>query len=202
MALIESQTEYLNETFKKIRLDSSRIDQTFFSECVFSKCSFRETVFRKCRFNNCVFQECDLSLINVEESSFRDTKFRKSKVVGVNWALASWPHFVFQSPLNFYECEIVYSTFIGLSLQKISFKGCVAKNVDFSEADLTDANFQNAILTKSQFRNTNLTRVNFEGARDYTIDVTKNTVTKARFSLPEAYSLLHNLDGIVLVESW
>ena len=50
-----------------------------------------------------------------------------------------------------------------------------------------------------QFRQCNLTRANFEEATGYAIDVKLNEVSKARFSLPEAVSLLRSLD-IVLVE--
>jgi uncharacterized protein YjbI with pentapeptide repeats len=133
-------------------------------------------------------------LLRVEQSTFRNTTFKDSKVIGVDWTMASWSKFISFSPVNFYECVIDFSTFIGLSLVKISFKECGVKDVDFSGADLTEADFSKAVLSKSQFRNTNLTQANFEDATDYTIDVTVNMVSKAKFSLPEAISLLRGLE--------
>lgn len=41
---------------------------------------------------------------------------------------------------------------------------------------------------------------NFIGARNYAIDPTQNTLKKAKFSLPEAMSLLRSLD-IELIDS-
>jgi uncharacterized protein YjbI with pentapeptide repeats len=138
-------------------------------------------------------------MIRLEDTSFSETRFVGSKAVGVNWALAAWPGYTVESPIRFEDCVLNYSTFIGLTLHKIGFTGCTASDVDFSEADLTEADFANAVLTKSRFRQTNLTRANFVGATEYSIDITANTVTKARFSFPEAMALLYSVD-ICLVE--
>jgi uncharacterized protein YjbI with pentapeptide repeats len=197
----ESQDEYENQSFAGITLEAHQIRAKTFYHCTFAHCRFRETEFRKCQFSDCTFQECDLSLVTVEGSSFRNTEFKKSKLIGVNWSVASWSKFVLQSPLTFYECVIDYSTFIGLALHNISFKGCMAREVEFAEADLSGADFSHAVLTRSRFRNTNLTGANFKDAADYTIDVTLNKVSKATFSLPEAIALLRSLD-IKLEESF
>jgi uncharacterized protein YjbI with pentapeptide repeats len=92
-----------------------------------------------------------------------------------------------------------FSAFIGLKLRKLVLTKCSAKEVEFSEADLTSADLRGTDLTKSRFQQTNLMRANFEGATNYSIDLATNKITKARFSLPEALSLLYGLD-IVLVE--
>jgi uncharacterized protein YjbI with pentapeptide repeats len=194
-----SQVEYSSESFKKVRLEAARLQYKEFYDCVFSNCSFRESVFKECKFNDCTFEDCDLSLARFEGSSFGDTHFIRSKVIGVNWTLAAWSQFVSDSPISFTECAVDFSAFIGLRLRKIVFNKCSAKEVEFSETDLTGANFSGTDLAKSRFSRTNLTRANFEGATNYMIDLATNKVTKARFSLPEALSLLYGLD-IVLVE--
>lgn len=195
----EGQVEYTNENFKKLRFEASRVSKKEFYECVFSKCSLRETTFKDCKFIDCTFEDSDLSLINVQGSTFTDTKFERSKVIGVNWTIAAWSKLVSESPISFHECVVDFSAFIGLSLRKIVFEKCVAQEVEFSEADLSDANFSGTDLTRSRFRKTNLTRANFESATNYSIDLSANKITKARFSLPEALSLLVGFD-IVLVE--
>ena len=198
MSRFDDQTEFVNEHFKAIVYQGEEISNEFL-DCTFTDCSLREVLFKNCRFHDCVFSHCDLSLANFEGSSFQNTRFEKSKVIGVNWTLASWPKFLLKSPIHFYECVLDYSTFIGLSLQGIRIVGCRAKDVDFSEADLAETEFSNTDLSESRFRQTNLTSANFEEATGYTIDVNQNDVSKARFSLPEAVSLLRQLD-IVLVE--
>ena len=104
------------------------------------------------------------------------------------------------SPINFAKCQLDYGTFIGLNLSKIKFEGCSLKHIEFSEANLSDANFKETLLTESRFNNTNLNGANFEGAKEYKIDITKNLVKKTRFALPEAYSLLHHIEDLVLTE--
>lgn len=195
----ETETEFSDRTFGEIALQAEEIEGKSFYACTFSYCSLAETQFRHCRFSDCHFSDCDLSLINVEGSSFRETTFERSTVMGVNWTLASWPDFVRRAPIGFQECTLDYATFIGLTLEEIRFQQCHARDVDFTEADLAHADFRGTALPQSRFNQTDLTEANFEGATDYRIDVTCNTVTGARFSFPEAISLLYSLD-IVLVE--
>jgi hypothetical protein len=47
------------------------------------------------------------------------------------------------------------------------------------------------------FLHTNLSGANFVGAKGYAIDLTANKAKKAKFSYPEAMSLLSALDVIV-----
>jgi fluoroquinolone resistance protein len=194
-----AQTEYGGSSFKRVKLEASQVSGKEFDECVFTNCSFRETIFKACKFSDCTFQECNLSLVRFEECSFNDTKFERSTVSGVDWTIATWSRFQAESPICFYECEVDFSAFIGLALRKIVFQKCSAQEVEFSDADLSGANFSGTNLARSRFRGTNLTRANFESATHYAIDVSNNKITKARFSLPEALSLLYGLD-IVLVE--
>ena len=84
----------------------------------------------------------------------------------------------------------IYSVF----LQKTAIKNCIAQNVDFTEADLSHACCIGSDFSGTRFENSNLTGADFRGARNYTIPVLKNQIAKARFSLPEALSLLSSLD--------
>jgi len=195
----QADAEYANASFTKVQLEATKVVGKEFYECVFSHCSLRECTFQSCKFNDCLFQDCDLSLVRFEGSSFSDTRFERCKVVGVNWTIAAWSKFQSESPISFTDCVIDFSAFIGLTLRKIVLKKCHAHEVAFSEADLTSANFSGTDLTKSRFQHTNLTKANFEGATNYSIDLMTSKVTKAKFALPEALSLLYGLD-IVLVE--
>jgi fluoroquinolone resistance protein len=194
-----AQSEYSGDSFKRVKLEAAQVSGKEFDECVFSNCSFRETIFNGCKFSDCTFQECNLSLVRFEGCSFSDTQFERSTVSGVDWTIATWSRFQAESPIRFTECEVDFSAFIGLTLRKIVFEKCSAQEVEFSDADLSNANFSGTNLARSRFRGTNLTRANFESATNYSIDLTTNKITKARFSLPEALSLLYGLD-IVLVE--
>ncbi len=74
-------------------------------------------------------------------------------------------------------------------------------DVDFRETDLAQANFKGTDLADSLFVATDLTEADLSQARNYRIDPSQNIVKKAKFSLPEAMSLLYGLD-IVLVENY
>lgn len=197
-ALISSERRYTDQVFKGLHLDGIQIISSEFLDCVFRDCSFAESVFRKCRFVNSAFQGCDLSLARVPESIYSATRFERSKIIGVNWAQAAWPISSLGVPLSFTKSAISHCTFIGLSLKGIQVVDCVAVNVDFREADLSKANFAGSDLSESLFVNTNLSAADLSRARNYLIDPGQNVLKGARFSMPEAMSLLYNMDIILI----
>lgn len=196
---IKEHSEYEGEAFKDLNYSGKPIKGVTFVGCTFTQCVFREAAFSVCKFNQCTFEACDLSMMKVKGCSFVETKFEGSKVMGVNWMEAAWDTTGFLRALSFEDCTINFSTFFGLHLKEIVIKGCNALEVDFSETDMTKADCRNTDFARSRFKQTNLTEADFVEARNYSIDARINTLKKTRFSLPEAESLLHSLD-IILVE--
>lgn len=196
--MICTGTNYSDRVFKEIRLRQARLVSNEFHDCIFDHCLFVETTFRNCRFVNCVFMHCDLSLIQVPNCSFTATRFENSKVMGVNWTRANWPATKLSDPILFSKCAISHSTFIGLNLRCIQIRDCVAVNVDFRETDLSQADFAGTNLSDSLFLTTDLTAADLSSAYNYQIDARQNTIKKAKFSLPEAMSLLYSLDIVLL----
>ena len=194
-----TQTHYTDQLFKETRLEQAHLVSSEFYDCTFIRCSFVESVFRNCRFVNCTFQQSDLSLVQVPNSAFAATRFEDSKIIGVDWTHADWSATRLRDPIGFFRCTISHSTFIGLSLRGIQIRDCTATDVDFREVDLFQADFAGTDLSESLFCNTNLTEADLSRARNYRIDPGQNVLTQAKFSLPEAMSLLYSLD-IVLTE--
>ncbi|MEN8126330.1 MAG: pentapeptide repeat-containing protein [Planctomycetota bacterium] len=186
--------EYIEQAFEKVEYSNKKILAKEFVECSFVQCDFSESVFQNCKFMECEFQQCNLSLLKLIGSSFANTRFEDSKVIGVNWTEISWPKIKLSYPIKFVKCDISLSTFIGLDLREIVIKECRACDVDFREADLTKAELACTDFSKSQFFETNLTSADFSYARNYSIDIYQNKITKAKFSLPEALSLLDAVD--------
>jgi uncharacterized protein YjbI with pentapeptide repeats len=195
---IRSEAVYSDSQFKDLRLESNHIVSAEFHDCTFVDCSFVESVFQNCRFAGCLFRGCDLTLANVEGSAFSSVRFERCSAVGVNWTQAAWPAVLLGKPLSFSECALKHATFIGLRLQGLTVRDCAAVDVDFREADLSRADFSGTDLSKSLFGDTDLTGADLSQARNYDIDPGRNTLKQTKFSLPEAMSLLHSLD-IVLV---
>ena len=198
-SVIESHVHYADGVFKEVQVEHLELVSSEFHDCMCFHSSFVESTFRHCRFGNCVFRECDLSLIKLPESRFTSSGFENSKIMGVSSTEVHWPKTGLANPVSFSECAISYSTFMGLSLHSIHIRDCVATDVDFREADLFRADFGGSDLSQSIFGNTKLSQADLTRARNYRIDPGQSILKQARFSLPEAMSLLHSMD-IVLVD--
>lgn len=195
---IESSGSYTEKSFEGLESGGVEFGRAEFRDCSFVKCRFPETTFDTCTFDGCAFRECDLGLAKLPRCSFSGTVFEGCKLLGVNWTEARWAATRLWDPVAFRKCVLDHSTFLGLSLRSISFKDCIAKEVDFREADLSKADFGGTDLEGSLFASTNLTEACLEGAVNYSIDPRFNTLKGAKFSLPEAMSLLSGL-GIELI---
>ena len=196
---IRSQTHYTDQIFRDTVHTQEHIASSEFIDCRFIRCSFAESVFSSCRFISCTFQSCDLSLAQVPGCTFSNTRFKDSKVIGIDWTQADWSAPTLGDPIGFSKSTLNHSTFIGLSLRAIEVRDCSAVDVDFREADLSQADFTGTDLSNSLFANTDLTAADLSRARNYHIAPHQNTLKGAKFSMPEAMSLLHNLD-IDLIE--
>ncbi|HLY26140.1 MAG TPA: pentapeptide repeat-containing protein [Aggregatilineales bacterium] len=190
----EANGEYTDQVFRRAAYAQERVSHVTFDNCQFIGCIFQEARLENCKFRDCTFQDCDLRLMHVPGSSFRNTRFEQCKVIGVNWTEGSWAKSGLLDSIGFSGCDVSHSTFIGLNLKAMALTRCAAKNADFAEADLTRADFTATDFVESRFLHTNLTEANFTGAQNYAIDVSLNTVKKAKFSLPEAINLLRCMD--------
>lgn len=195
---IKTQSNYSNQIFEKVDLNAGELASCEFNECDFIRCNFAETVFRNCRFVNCTFKECDLTLAQFPGAVFVNTRFADSKAMGVDWTQADWNAIRLGDPIGFHNCTLNHSVFIGLSLKGIQVRDCVAVGVDFRETDLSQADFGRSDLSESLFTNTNLSEADLSKARNYQIKPGQNILKKAKFSLPEALTLLYSLDIVIV----
>lgn len=140
---------------------------------------------RDAKFIDCTFDRCALSSVKLDGAVMRAV-IRNSKVEGINFFTAK------RSLLNleFENTLIRHSSFAELKMRSAKFIGCTLQNVDFADCDLTEADFSHSTFEDCVFQNTNLTRANFVTASGYQIDPTRNTVKKARFSIPDVVALL------------
>lgn len=187
-------TFWEEESYYKVKFDhlnyfDELIEDKEFEECIFLKCSFITCTFKNCKFLNCRFEECILSAIKPINSSFNDVTFKESKVIGFDWTKAQTLRF-----LKFEKSQLNYSNFSQLKLPELKIKACIAHEVNFSEAHLYGADFEGTDFEKAVFSQTNLTKANFRKAFNYSINFNFNKISKAKFSLPGAMSLLNSLE--------
>jgi uncharacterized protein YjbI with pentapeptide repeats len=71
------------------------------------------------------------------------------------------------------------------------------KEADFSQTELSGSTFSNCDLSGAVFENANLQKVDFRTSDNFTIDLEKNRVAKARFSQDGLKGLLSKYDLII-----
>jgi fluoroquinolone resistance protein len=197
MNTFDRQKEFENRTFEGLDLRGLAVHYKSFDGCTFTGCAFAQTDFKGSRFLDCAFRKCDLSLMRTEGCAFIGAKFDDSKIAGVNWTEASWPGKGSLNSIDFSGCVVNQSAFNGLTLKKMKLAGCTSVDVDFSEAVLAQSDFRNTDFSRSRFMHTDLTGADFRDAKNYIIHPGLNKLSKAKFSLPEAMSLLYCLDIVI-----
>lgn len=83
-------------------------------------------------------------------------------------------------------------------MKKISFSGSKLKECHFTNTNLNNADFGKVDLSGTVFHNCDLSKADFTSAVQYDIDPQTNKIKKARFSLPEAVSLLKGFDVTIV----
>jgi fluoroquinolone resistance protein len=181
-----------NNIFNEADFPKSFDGNVEFIECQFHGIDFTIYNFSRFKFIDCEFKKCDFNNISVRGSTFRGPKFVDSKLMGVNWTQAS----TFLGPA-FKDCLLDYSLFQSMNLKSVIFKDCKMSEVDFYEAQCMKASFCGSSLYGSTFNGANLSEADFRGATEYSINVKETTVGKAKFSMPEAVSLLSALNIVI-----
>ena len=186
--------EYSGDVFCGLDLKKKTVTAGHFHNCVFRNCDLTGAVLRSCKFQDCRFESCNLSLVKLTGSLFSGTSFKDSKLVGINWTEAAWPGIKLSCPVQFLNCLLNDSTFLGLSLGGIRISRCLARETDFRETDLSKADLTHTDFSGALFGNTDLTGADLDQARNYAIRISENRVKGAKFSMPEAMALLYCLD--------
>ncbi|HZQ38937.1 MAG TPA: pentapeptide repeat-containing protein [Dehalococcoidia bacterium] len=188
---IEDGAFYQDRSFTALDLGGRTLSGVEFEGCTFARCTFNEAVFARCRLVECRFEGCDLSVARFPETRLSEIAFNGCKLSGVDWTLPAEAQ-ALRLPLSvsFDDCVLDYGSCFGVVLSGVTMRRCQAHELDLSEADLTGADLGETDFAGAKFLHTKLIKADLRGARRYAIDPTSNPVKGARFSLPEAVSLL------------
>ena len=160
-----------------------------FIDCIFQGLDLSSYSFKNSKFINCMFEKTNLSNAQLLGASFRGVKFIDSKIIGNNFSECTN-----LSDINFERCLLDYCIFQELKIPASTFKECNLKEVDFSGSTLTSSMFEGSRLTSANFNGSNLTKCDFTNSVEYLIDPMFTKIKKAKFSMPEAMSLLTSFD--------
>lgn len=176
-----------NKTFENVDYSEKLLRNREFYKCDFVGCDFTKSDLRGNSFEECNFEDCNFSMTEVGGAGFRDAKFIRSKILGVDFTRCN----TFMFSFDFDTCILDYCTFFGTKLKNTSFIECSLKEVDFTEVDLSSSVFRNTDLTGAVFSNTNLEKADFTSAINFSIDPQYNQVKKAKFSAYQLEGLLY-----------
>ena len=186
MESVFDAAEYNGQTFEKLVLDRELLRDKDFQNCRFLKCDLRNCDLAGSEFSDCIFEHCVLSLSKFAQCRLKGVRFSGSKLLGLDLSKCA-ARFL---ELGFKDCLIDACNFSALPLSKTRFEDCAIRGCVFGETDLTKAVFADCDLEGSVFHGAKLRDADFTSARNYFLDPKTNDVAGARFSLPEAVSLL------------
>lgn len=190
--MVFKENYYLKTNFDNLTLSNYKVTEIEFEECNFTNCRFLDCEFVKCAFKYCMFDNCLISALMPVDTRFIEVTFKNSKVIGIDWTKS-----LSITRISFNNCQLNYSNFRFLKLPKTKIINSEVKEADFTEALLTESDFSGSDLEGSIFFKSDLMKSDFSSAKNYYIDARNNTINKAKFSLPEAISLLNSLDIIL-----
>lgn len=186
--------EYENENFKSVELPQITVTDKEFYKCTFTNCNFDNAKIENCKFEKCIFNDCNFSLVSFKDTNFSEVQFKKCKLVGINWAIAEYKSFIHEAPYSFNECVLNYGSFLELKLRELKVINCTATNMQFTRVDLEKADFTGTDLERTAFSHCSMVEANFITAKNYAFNPVTNNVKRAKFSMPQAITLLHGLD--------
>jgi fluoroquinolone resistance protein len=146
-------------------------------------------------FDDVEFEDCDLSSVRLTGVSLGEVRFRRCKLLGVDWSSVSQS--LIGNPLLFEACQLDYGVFQNMQLRRSVFRDCSAREIDLVGADIGEATFAGTNLERARFGATRLVETDLVGARGYELDPRENDVRGLRVGLPEGAALLR-VFGIVV----
>ena len=179
---------YENQSFIALELEHD-LEGIEFDTCVFKNASFQSRRFVECSFDGCEFVKCNLSLVEIVHTSIVDAKFIDCKMIGISWGAISGI-----LSASYEGCILNNNIFADMNLTKFAFTSCTFVDASFYNTKLNNAVFSDCDMKNCQFSQTDLSCADFTTSKNYYMNATTNTLHKAKFSLPEAVSLLGNLD--------
>lgn len=184
------QTYTEGQKFEKIDFTSKNLAIGEYENCIFSNCDFANSNLSRIKFIDCEFVSCNLSLAKIIETTFGNVIFKHSKLLGLRFETCN----NFGLLLGFEDCKLDNTSFYRAKLKKTVFKNSQIREVDFTETDLTSAIFDNCDLEKTVFENTIIEKADFRTSFHYSIDLERNKIKKAKFSLSGVVGLLNKYD--------
>lgn len=183
---------YTDEHFKDLEPGELVTAGTTFLGCHFEDCDFSDADFTAAHLADCTFERCEMAMATVADTVLQDVTFDSTRLTGVNFTViaqgAIGVHAKFES------CDLSFCSFHAVDLTACSFSDCLFREADFRRCELAKVDFSNCDLSRCVFLQSNLIEADLRTARNYRISPFSNRIKGMKVSLPEALSLLAELD--------
>ena len=180
-------------TVEHLDCTGAAITEHEFRRCVFDRVRLVEADLGGSVFEDCELVQCDLTMAKVERTAFRGVRFRRCKLMGIDWSPVRSLVFT----VTFEGCVLTHSSFVGNKMRGTRFLDCQATETTFVDVDLSEAVFTGSDLAGAKFIDTTLIDADLSTATNYAISPQQNRLKRTRFSEEAALALVSEL-GIVV----
>ncbi len=178
------------ETFTTLKFLS--LASCEFIDCHFVNLDLSDQSSKNTKFIECSFHQCNLSGVDLLNGVFRNVIFSECKMIGLNWSNCQN-----LSLLEIKNSLLDFCVFQELDLSHCTFENSSIKDADFSQSKLVGASFAQSHLRATSFNGCDLSEADFRGASEYSIDPHFTKIRKAKFSMPEAMTLLEHYEIVI-----
>ena len=141
----------------------------------------------------CQFLRCTVTNLKTTMSRAKFTDFENCTLNNIDW-ISLQGDGAFADPIeSLRDCRLKYNTFTEMNLTKFKFAGSVIQRSMFAKCNLVSADFEKCDLLDTEFFQCDMRKANFKEASGYKVDIFGCKLQDAKFSLPEAVSLLGDL---------
>lgn len=186
----QKQSYFADQTFKDLDYSEKMMNKAEYECCVFTNCNFSNTKMFELRFRETEFIDCNFSNAKLSQTSFQDTFFQNCKMLGLKFDECNQFNFA----ATFKNCQLNYSSFYQMNLNRTNFKKCKLVGADFIEANLKNIKINHCDLLDARFENTNLEKADLRDSINYSINPEINRVKEAIFSFPDVLGLLDSFE--------
>jgi uncharacterized protein YjbI with pentapeptide repeats len=179
-----------NKIFEKIIHAESPLIAGEYENCRFLYCDFSNGDFSAYKFIECEFEACNLSLLKLDNTAFREVRFKQCKMLGLHFDTCNKFGLLFR----FEACLLDNSIFYNTKIKGTVFKKCQLREADFGDCDLTAAVFAECDLDRAIFDHSILEKADFRTAYNFSIDPEINRIKKAKFASSGLAGLLGKYD--------
>lgn len=183
---------YEQKTYLHIDACDKGIKNNDFYDCIFEDCKFLNTKFLNCTFKDCTFKNCSIDSPVFTQCRMQNCIFENCRLSGIKWSeLETISQIISSNPVSLYQnCCFRYNIFCRMNLSKYDFKNSFFKNCFFDQCNLQGASFFGCDMNGSELQGCNLQNTDFREAKGWLLDITRNNVANARFSICDAPVLL------------